>query len=252
MSPDPAILRLAHELARSLVAQGAEAVVLTGSHARGDATPESDVDLIAVGDGPPAVLVRRDGYLWSIAWQTAAACREGFRDPAVAGTVVPGWRHAVILVDRTGIAAALQAEARVWRWESIATRADAWVAEQVTGFAEEVHKLVNSLAADERWTAAVQRSLLALRMAPILAVHHRLLYETENRLWDLIAERMGPEWRALQVAAFAENGESLEESCAAALALYARTAGETRHLLTAEQEAVVAYACRLAADRSPH
>ncbi|MGH2584731.1 MAG: hypothetical protein ACRDJE_07430, partial [Dehalococcoidia bacterium] len=116
----------------------------------------------------------------------------------------------------------------------------------------EVHKLVNSLAAGNRWMAAVQRSLLALRMAPILAVQHGLLYETENRLWDLIAERMGSEWRALQSAAFAENGEPLEESCTAALALYAHTVAETRHLLTTEQKAVVAHACRLAGDQSQH
>lgn len=69
-------------------------------------------------------------------------------------------------------------------------------------------------------TAAVQRDLLALRLASILAVHHRLLYGSENILWEQVGERMSEEWRRAQAAAFNTAGESLETSCAAALRLF--------------------------------
>ena len=52
-----------------------------------------------------------------------------------------------------------------------------------------------------RATAAVQRSILAIRPAQILAVHRRILYGSENRLWDLAADVMGEEWRLTQSAA---------------------------------------------------
>lgn len=239
-------------MAARLAHAGALAVVLTGSHARGDAQPESDVDLVALGEGT-SELRWEDGHLVSVAWQTVAACRAAFHDPPAAGTVVPGWRQAIILHDPQHLAATMQQEAVRWTWAPIAYTCDAWVAAEVTGFAEEVHKLVVALRAGRRWTAAVQRSLLALRMARIIAVHRRLLYATENHLWNLVAAEMGAEWRALQAAALGDDdaGGTLEASAAAALALYHRTATEVWPLLTAPQAAVVAHACALAGHRLP-
>jgi len=48
----PEILNLVHEIAHELTSQDAKAVLLTGSHVRGEAYPESDVDILAIGDGP--------------------------------------------------------------------------------------------------------------------------------------------------------------------------------------------------------
>ena len=62
------------------------------------------------------------------------------------------------------------------------------MAEVVTGYAEEVHKLAAALRNGNRPLAAVQRSLLA--------VHRRILYGSENRLWDLASGVMGEEWVA--------------------------------------------------------
>jgi hypothetical protein len=61
----------------------------------------------------------------------------------------------------------------------------------ITALAEEAHKLVVALRVGYRTTAAVQRSVLALRPAQILAVHRRILYGSENRLWTLVADAMG-------------------------------------------------------------
>jgi hypothetical protein len=241
-----AALQTAKGIARELAAEGAEAVILMGSWVRGDAHRESDLDMDAIGRGPFYRLERRGPFLVAVSWRTAAAGRGAFRDPAAGGGAVPGWRCARILHDPRGVARALKDDARRWRWASVGSRADAWVAEEFTGYAEEVHKLFANLALRRPWAAAVQRSVLALRMAPILAVRHHILYETENRLWDLVAAKMGPRWRRAQAAAFGVGGESLREGCAAALELFVLAARDVKPLLDHRQMAVVAHACELA------
>ncbi|MDI1462620.1 hypothetical protein QEZ54_16730 [Catellatospora sp. KI3] len=93
------------------------------------------------------------------------------------------------------------------------------------------------------------RGLLAVRLATILAVHHRLLYDTENRLWDLVAEAEGPQWSAAQDLALGVTPGTGGAADRAALDLYAATARRTRELLDAEQSAVVRLALETAGIR---
>ena len=241
-----AALRTASEVAGELASKGAQAVVLMGSWVRGDAHRESDLDVDAIGRGPYYRLHRRGDFLVAVSWRTAASWRRAFRDPGSAGGAVPGWRRADILLDSNGIARSLQDEARLWTWDLLGNRADRWVAEELTGYAEEVHKLVANRALRRSWAAAVQRSVLALRMAGLLSVRRRILYETENRLWGLVGARMGRRWRRAQSAALGTGGESLRESCDAALELYAMAAKDIEPVLDRRQRAVVAHACALA------
>ena len=109
---DPA-LPVARDAARDLAREGAEAVVLVGSHARGDAGPGSDLDLLAVGQ--ESYLPRLDlrgGLLVSVSMQPPAAHRESFESPELVCEAVPGWRDALVLHDPEGLAASLVAEAR--------------------------------------------------------------------------------------------------------------------------------------------
>ena len=98
--------------------------------------------------------------------------------------------------------------------------------------------------------AAVQRSLLAVHLAPVLAVHRRILYGSKNRLWDLVSDAMGEGWRELQSAALGLGGEGFERTCAAALGLYGLAAEEVSPLLDGRQGAVVERARRLAQSAS--
>lgn len=230
-------------IARRLMEGGAQAVVLAGSVVRGEASAESDVDLYAFGPRSGYFLERKQGRLISITWRRPETQRAAFLDPSKVGAVVPGWRGAIILEDPDGIAAEFRSLAENWTWDVI--RDDTlqrYVAAEVTNLAEEVHKLVAALRAGRPWTAAVQRNVLALQLAPILSVHLRLLYETENRLWDLVAEGMGPEWHKAQRAAFEE---SLLPSCRAALRLYRLAGSAVEPLLDPVQCDVVAHAASL-------
>jgi hypothetical protein len=241
------VLSVALQMTEELIESGARAVVLVGSHASGDAGPESDLDLLAVGPASYSWnLQRRGGLLVSVSSSPFEGYRKAFASPEEVCTAVPGWRGAVILHDPEGLAASLVREAREWDWGPLERRCDAWVAEQITGYAEEVHKLVAALRRGNASTAAVQRSLLAVRLAPVLAVHRRILYGSENWLWDLISDAMGEEWRREQAAALGQGDETFEVTCTAALRLYELTAGEIAPLLDEMQREVVGYTLAMA------
>jgi hypothetical protein len=243
---DRKVLLVSRAVSRSLVRQGAEAVVLFGSRVRGDAYKESDIDIHAIGRGPHYRLERHQGFLVSISWMTPAQHHQAFKNPSEAGGIIPAWRNAAIICDPQGIADSLKQEAKRWRWQALNKKADRWVAEEITGYAEEVHRLIGNLQLGRRSAAAIVRSVLAIKMAQILAVHHRILYDAENQLWDLVSTRMSAMWTKLQNTALGEDNQSFEETCKAALQLYAITAQEVRHLLNQRQYQVVAHACDIA------
>lgn len=229
-----------------LVAAGTTGVVLLGSQSRGDVHEHSDVDLVALGLGPDYAHRQIGDLLMSVSWRTPDAVRTEFADPKLAGSAVPGWRGAVILHDAEGAAADLVAEAGAWRWSDIEKQRSGWIAAQITGRAEVVHRLVGSLAAGRRTAAAVTRNRLATRLPVVAAVHHQILYESEYRLFDLVATAMGPDWKNYQEAALGLRGEDLGESCRASLALYALLAPSVEQYLSHEEHAVVRSAAELA------
>ncbi len=243
---DRRVLLVSQAVSRRLARQGAEAVVLFGSWVRGDAYEESDIDIHAIGKGPHCRLEQYQGFLVSVSWMTVKQYRQAFKDPSKAGGIIPAWRNAAILYDPQGIAHDLKKEAKSWRWQSLSKQADRRVAEEITGWAEEVHRLIGNLQLRRKSATAVQRSVLAIKMAPILAVHHRIFYDTENQLWNLVSKRMGKEWTRLQSIALGEDNQSFEDTCKAALQLYVIAAQEVRHLLNQRQYQVVAHACKIA------
>lgn len=246
--PDAAAIDVARTLGDELVGQGAKAVWLAGSHARGEAGRHSDIDLgaLAAADaGPGYRLERREGYLISTAWTTVEATRASFDDPSVCGAAVPGWRRALVLHDPDGIAAELVAEAHAWDWPRVDERARSWTAEQVTGYAEELHKVVGALERGDRWAAAMQRSVLSLRLPLLMSVQRRILYDSENDVYRLVAEAMGEPWASTHATALATDGEAGTASTAAALELYMLAAAEVGPGLDARQSEVVAHAVRI-------
>ena len=230
-----------------LAGKGARAVVVTGSHARGEARDGSDLDLVVVGDGPSYLLEVREARLVAQKWTTEAESRARFLDPGSVGSHVPGWRDSIVLHDPDRIAARLKREALRWEWSLLGGRCDAWVAEQVTGLAEEVQKVAATLASGRTWRAATRRNVLVLRLPPILAVHYRLLGGSEDALRQRLGMHAGPEWIQTEALAFATAGESLEMSCAAALRLYRIAADAVAATLGERQRSVVEHALAFAA-----
>ncbi|MEK7474413.1 MAG: nucleotidyltransferase domain-containing protein [Candidatus Coatesbacteria bacterium] len=238
-------LATARKVARRLRGDGARAVVLVGSYAHGRTHYASDIDLHVIGKRGEHVLERCGGYLFSISRGTAADARRGFRDPFAVGKDVPGWRHAVILEDPHGIGRRLRLEARRWRWGLIKEKVNREVADAITHRAENVHKILGLLSQGWTMAAAVQRSFLAIVLPGILAVHLRILYESENDYAELVARKMGQPWIRCQRAALGGHGESSAAASEATLALYLLAAAKLWPLLDQEQRAVVGGACDL-------
>lgn len=233
-------------MADGLAGDGAEAVVLVGSHARGDSGPDSDLDVLAVGPRRFSRLERRSGLLVSTSSRSSESYRRELEDPGRLCMAVPGWREALPLHDPAGISASLTADAKAWTWGPLAERCDGWAAEEIASLAEEVHKLVTALHRGGRPAAAIQRSILSVRLAPILTVHRRILYGSENRLWTLVSEAMGEGWRRTQSTALGLDGEPFGLTCRAALELYRLAVDAAEHLFDGHRERVVSHALELA------
>lgn len=244
---EPAVWDVVRALAETYIEHSALAVALTGSHARGDAHAESDVDLHVIGEGPEYELRRFGGVLVSTSWGTAETHRASFLNPGTAGAAVPGWRQAVIVHDPEGVAASLRERALTWDWSDIGdAELDGWVAEGLTGFAEEIHKLVVAIRLQRQTTAATQRSIMALRLAPLMSVRLRLLYDSENGLWDAVNRAMGDDWTAAQLRALGMSGEPLLATCAAALRMWLLATETVLPSVSERQRSVLEHARRLA------
>ncbi len=240
------VRRIASRVAREVDPRGQAAVLLAGSWVRGDAHQGSDIDLWVVGKrGRPRVL-ERAGRLVCVKFSTVASERAEMRNPGRLDGAVPGWRQARILHDPRGVAARLKAQARRFRWKSVRGARDLYVADQLAAWAEEVAKLLRALETGERETASVQRNLLANHMAFLRVLPLERLGDTENGFWERAGRWAGPSFRSLQRAALGTDGASWEESCEAALRLYALTARANLGVLRGEKRRIVAMACRRA------
>ena len=244
---DEEVRAIVETLSRRLIEQGARATFLTGSQARGQASPHSDIDLFAIGAGPKGWFAVQGERLVGVYWWTAQEARERMYRPETALLSVLAWRDALPIDDPSGIGAEIQREAREWSWRKIDKEADVWVADKLMVWAEYVHKIAKALEEGRELDACAIRSDLALRMAEAMAVHKRVSAQSENGLWETIAEAGGPEWRQAQERAFAKNGDDWRTSAGAALTLFALAAEEADELFDEREREVIRYALRVAA-----
>ncbi|HYA58313.1 MAG TPA: nucleotidyltransferase domain-containing protein [Thermoplasmata archaeon] len=242
---------MARALAHGYAREGADAVLLAGSWARGDAHRRSDLDLWVLGRHLGPVVLWRDPYMVSVHRTSEAEERRKLYEPPRVGGSVPGWRVAVPLYDPHGIAARLKREARRFRWEMISRKCDRWVSRQTASWGEEAVKLVRALATGRRETAAVQRNLLVDALGFVMAIHRRTFWDSENEFWERIGRQVGGNWWRAQRRAFGFGAPSIEESCRGALRLYAETVGAVAGVLSAEDARISFATCRWVGERVP-
>jgi len=226
------------------------AAALSGSHARGDADAFSDIDLRLYSDTPlegveADRLLFRDNQLVSVSLHTFRGEARQFADPPGAAFAVAPIRTLHVLLDREGKLAELQEQARRFRWEHIATEADAYTAHTVYQQAEVVHKVLGSLAASQPLRAVVATAELVQELTVAMAVSSRLLVVSDRSYLQQVYEGVGNgtgwvEAHRLAAGITTRNGrDGYIVRGRAALALYRETALQTQGSMTDAQRAVV-------------
>lgn len=240
-------LAIAGRVAASL-APASIGIALFGSVAKGTDHAASDIDLMIATTAGEGVQVRQvEGRMVTLTRNTPEDLRAAFSRPWEAGSAVAAWRFASLLHDPDGVMTALQAEARAWTWERIGAEADRWAAGELVGLAEEVHKVAGMLTLGRPRAAAANRAILTLHLGGPLAAANRLLYDSDNDLWDALAAAEGPAWARAWDTAAGLTAATHEDGCRSALHLYRLAADRLAHHLDEADRAIVHTACALAA-----
>lgn len=173
--------------------------LVSGSIARGEAHAHSDVDLTRfTATGPSGYRQRYglqywEGRLVSVMNRTVEGAEADLESVSGAIWAVEGLRQAKILRDPTGALAALQAKALAFDWAPLRPAARDWVSYQVAHAAEEVHKLLGLRKLGDLGGLANATMGLNLTIGYAMAVHHEVLFRSENRWIDQVLRAVGPE-----------------------------------------------------------
>jgi hypothetical protein len=170
---------------------------VTGSYARGQESKYSDVDVdIFVSKQPENeydqyTLKYWDSTLISLKYTLLEDERAALTNPRRAIWAVPGLSGMRILLDKDGSLAELQKAARRFDFSPLQPAADEFAAEQIMGYAEEVHKILSGLDRGHESTVLYAVSGLVDGMLNAIAVQRGIMIVSENRYLDLIQESVG-------------------------------------------------------------
>jgi predicted nucleotidyltransferase len=203
---------------------------LAGSHARGDATRYSDVDLLrfvsAEADTQPFIQRYVDGHLLSVTTYSVGRKRADLRLPEAAVWVVPTLRRMRILMDKRGEMAELQREAEMFEWARVQADAEKQLSADFVGWAEEVHKILSGLVRRDESALAYGTLSLVLGMVRIMALARGVLIVSENTYFREVGEAVGvdSDWmRYLERTLGVGSASTVDMRANAALALYRET-----------------------------
>lgn len=230
-------------------------VGIVGSYARGKESKYSDVDFdIFVGRLPENkydryTLLYWDGKLVSLKYILLDDERAALTDPRRAIWAVPALRDMKIVLDKDGSLAELQQAARTFDFSPLQPLADEFAAQQITGCAEEVRKILNGLDRGHESTVLYAVWGLTANILEAAAVQRGILIVSENRYFDLIQESVGRDtkWVGAFRSAWGLDSTSAQYQSrgAAALTLYRLTAAMFDRLIPEKHRDVVNHTIRL-------
>lgn len=230
-----------HTLVRQLQDERTVAITLTGSYARGEATPYSDADLhhYVTHEADEPYQVRYVGEtLVSISAMLAEDKYREMQSPETAIWVVEGLRQSRALHDPAGIFAALQASARAFTWDTaMQHKADAYASRQLAGLSEEALKIRGGLARDHASTVRYGTLGMVLNIATLILTQRGILLRTENDYLQqahaaLATFGAGADFDAAQDGTHRMRG-------LAALSLYRKTAVALESCIQPEHHSVI-------------
>lgn len=240
-------------LAQRFDAPVVQAITLMGSHARDDAGPYSDVDLVRfvteeqeelTGAGSHLI----EGVLVVVSNVTPSQVELWFSEPTQAVNTITGLRTARALIDRGATFATVQARAHAFVWtEALQEKADLWASAQMVGWIEEVHKGLEGLRRREPGRLLNANFGLSWGLSSVMKVQRGVLIAGDNGFFNEVAAVVGADslWSQLHAIAFGVadvqgRPPSLRERVVAGLHLYAVTADLIGAALQPEHAPLVA------------
>lgn len=205
-------------------------VLLTGSFARDNATPQSDVDLIVSSadiqtDGQR--IFRHHGRLVILKIQSRETLAAILVDPRSACRYLIGLTHSVPLVDQDGFLRDLLEKARTFEWTAeMIFSAHRQAASELIGWLEEVHKGVAGLESGDSGRMLQAAHGCSWGMLRVAQLHLRVLESSDNTVVDDITASVGSasRWSTLLRTAIGLTGASLAVRVKAGLELFCATA----------------------------
>ncbi|MCB9454073.1 MAG: nucleotidyltransferase domain-containing protein [Anaerolineaceae bacterium] len=240
-------------LVKEFTTENTVAITLTGSYARGDATPYSDLDIIHYVRQRPAgqeayTLRYVDGVLVSLTTLTLDERRADLTRPEAVWWCVAGLQQARVLVDPEDDFAGLQAEANAVEWDTaMQEKVNAYAGAELAGYAEEAHKILSGLYHDDESQTLYGVYGLVLGVAKIISTQRGLVIPTENAYFQRLQDTMGVDsrWTAFfRVAAGLDEG-TVRMRGLAALRLYVETTRLLDDVFSPEHRAVIAQTVRV-------
>ncbi len=227
-------------------------IAIAGSFARGEGGRYSDVDVTQYVRQKPAGeaeayqlhFIRK--YLVSFKIATLEDEYASLRTPERAIWAIPGLRQLRILLDKEGSVAALKEAAVRATWEPLQAAADAYASRELSGFAEEVFKILGGLTERDESRTLYAVWGLTRGMATALLVQRGVLVPTENVYIDFAQDTAGrtSAWTHQFRLAIGLDPLPSEEPAyvgcgVAGLQLYRETVALLRHVLLPEDTEVV-------------
>lgn len=229
------------------------AIALYGSHARGDAGPDSDIDLIRFlqtdeADPPGSGSHLIDDTLVVVSNYTPSTVASWFTEPTAAVTAIAPLRQAQPLLDPNGTFAQLQTRAHAFTWtDELQHKADRWASEQLVGWIEEAHKGLEGLRRNDEGRLLNATFGLSWGLTNVVKVQRGVLVYSDNTLIDQVMASVGPtsRWaqycrRSFGMALANESPPSLRGRVVAGLQLYLETADLLQPAIQAQEATVIA------------
>src|SRR5260221_11070538 len=185
------------ELVAEIETDQMRGIVLGGSHARGDATPYSDVDLACfVPDAFRPLRKRflyREGRLVSIGLKTLEGVQQQLLDPYQALWIVPSFQQARVLLDKDGSMRQLKQLVEDFAWEPLRKGAMEDAGSLLTGDPEFIPKLRGISWSGNLSGVAYTTTQLFEGVTMAMALSHAVFITTDSLYYQQVEAAVGLE-----------------------------------------------------------
>lgn len=228
---------------------GVIGISMAGSYTRGMQDEYSDIDLELYVDALPEdhySLQLFDEKLVSVKYLRIADELSSLKIPERAVWAVSGLRNMHILMDESGELAKLKQAAVDFNWAPLQPLADAYASEQLSGCAEEAHKLMGGLKTANESKVLYASWGMFKNLSFAALVQTGLMIQSENRAFAILEEHFGkshPAWtRAFRLAFGMDvetNVPAYQTRGKASLALYEETAKLFKDIINDKHREVI-------------